>query len=627
MRKLFGWVALAATAGAALSPLGCGDSDSADDGGGSGAYCEKEPAGSTLNTKLGCDLRCPGDPGCKPTSDPTLFVGAAVEDVTPVVDYVVAFAPQNVGHNYFDPFGGDRCVKKGSCDLNDIKTCTAEDPMLCTWIAGFGSARPAIGNADPTTVRCAVLKQGNTKVGLCSIDVVGWFYNEIERTRELIASDYPDLDLDFLGVAAGHVHETQDTMGIWGPEDTASGVKKDYNALIRKKTAEALAKANAALEPVSAEFGATKVDGHIAVTDPAGHGTASFVSDTRDPVVLDDELRTIRFVATDGGNTVATLINFASHPEFAGEDNLLTSADYLHTLRESIEKGLTVKSGTGTELVKQDGFGGVAIYFNGALGGQVGPGNVVHTDFEGNPVPAGLERANNNGRMLSVYAHEAMTAGVTKMETPALGVRAREIYVDVHNTAYHVAIVQQLFDREGYFFDPNRELSDENFPAIRSQIFVVDIGPAELVSVPGELHAELLLATPDGKSALDAPYPFTPAPFKILNDKQSNPDCGADGVSRCDDGPPDIAQMDRDKIVDLARDPLAKFHWVIGLGQDEFGYVVPAYDYKLDPQNPYLEEASPGDHYEETNSVGPDVQSLTVDPILQLLRSPPVVKR
>lgn len=592
---------------------------------GSKPYCEQEPAGSAHNVEIACDQRCPGDPGCKPSDDATFYAGAASEDISPLVDHVVAFAPTSTKKHEFNPFAGDKCVKKGSCDLADVTKCAAVDPMKCTWIAGFGAGRAAEGNADPTSVRCAVLRRGNTKIGLCAVDAVGWFYNEVEKTRELIATDYPELELDFLAVAATHVHETQDTMGIWGPSDTASGVKDEYNALIRQKTAAALAKANAQLEPVQIQLGKSIVDGHIPGTDPGKHGTAAFVSDTRDPVVIDNELRVMRFVATDDQATVATLINFTSHPEFGGDENLLTSADFVHTLREGVEKGQEVTTPGGS--LKTPGFGGVAIFFNGPLGGQVGPGQVNHTDFEGNPVPEGLERAYNNGRLLAVYAHEALTVGVETLETAALGFRARELYVDVLNTGYHIALAQQLFHRDGYFFDKYKELGEDNIPAIRTQIAVIDVGPVELVGFPAELHAELLLATPDGKSALDPPYPFTPKPYFVLNDKATNPNCGTDGYSQCDDGPPAIEQMDRSKIIDLARDQKAKYRWAVGLMQDEIGYIVPDYDYKLDAQNPYLEEASPGDHYEETNSVGTNVQAQVVEPILQLLRSPPVVKR
>lgn len=622
MRRVLSWLGGVLALGAvALSP-GCSDDEELSSG--SQGFCEKQPAGSPDNAKIGCDRRCPGDPGCEPSGDTTLYAGAAVEDITPAVDYVIARAPQNAGKIEFDPLGGDKCVKKGSCDLGDVASCVEQDPMLCTWIAGFGAARPATGNADPSNVRCAVLRRGNTKIGLCSVDVIGWFYNEVEATRALVEEKYPDLDLDFLAVAAAHIHETQDTMGIWGPSDTQSGVKETYNALIREKTAAALAKADESSVAVHVELGATKVDGHIAGTDPGGHQTAAFVSDTRDPVVIDDELRVMRFTAADGGATVATLVNFTSHPEFAGDENMLTSSDYVHALRDGVEKGLKLETSTGS--LNRDGVGGVAIFFNGPLGGQVGPGEVNHTDPKGNPVPEGLERAYNNGRLLAVYAHEAL-AGAEKLETVPLGFRAREIYVEVVNSAYHVAIAQQLFKRDAFFFDPTLELGEGNLPSIKTELAVIDIGPAELVGFPGEIHAELLLATRDGKSALEAPYPFTPKPYFVLNDPATNPSCDVDGYSRCDDGPPAITEMKKDRVIDLSRDQNAKYRWAIGLMQDEIGYIVPSYDYKLDAQNPYFEDASPGEHYEETNSVGPNVEAHVVEPLLQLLKSPPVVQR
>ena len=43
---------------------------------------------------------------------------------------------------------------------------------------------------------------------------------------------------------------------------------------------------------------------------------------------------------------------------------------------------------------------------------------------------------------------------------------------------------------------------------------------------------------------------------------------------------------------------------VVGLANDEIGYIVPPSDFVLDEELPYLQEAE-GDHYEETNSLGP----------------------
>ena len=44
---------------------------------------------------------------------------------------------------------------------------------------------------------------------------------------------------------------------------------------------------------------------------------------------------------------------------------------------------------------------------------------------------------------------------------------------------------------------------------------------------------------------------------------------------------------------------------VVGLANDEIGYIVPKDDFVLHEELPYFQEAK-GDHYEDTNSVGPD---------------------
>jgi len=56
----------------------------------------------------------------------------------------------------------------------------------------------------------------------------------------------------------------------------------------------------------------------------------------------------------------------------------------------------------------------------------------------------------------------------------------------------------------------------------------------------------------------------------------------------------------------------------LGLAHDYFGYIVPSYNYALNPDNPYLTEAE-GDHYEETYSLGPDVERHVVHSILDLV--------
>jgi hypothetical protein len=62
----------------------------------------------------------------------------------------------------------------------------------------------------------------------------------------------------------------------------------------------------------------------------------------------------------------------------------------------------------------------------------------------------------------------------------------------------------------------------------------------------------------------------------------------------------------------------AEYNWIVGLGNDELGYFVPAYNYKLNETSPYLNEAD-GDHYEETNSLGPSAYPIIESEIQRLL--------
>jgi hypothetical protein len=78
-----------------------------------------------------------------------------------------------------------------------------------------------------------------------------------------------------------------------------------------------------------------------------------------------------------------------------------------------------------------------------------------------------------------------------------------------------------------------------------------------------------------------------------------------------------VAKMAAAGDLVLANDGV-EYPILLGLAHDFVGYIVPAYNYVLSTESPYLVEAD-GDHYEETYSLGPDVQRQLVDPILELV--------
>ena len=77
------------------------------------------------------------------------------------------------------------------------------------------------------------------------------------------------------------------------------------------------------------------------------------------------------------------------------------------------------------------------------------------------------------------------------------------------------------------------------------------------------------------------------------------------GLDRIDAGnpnPPDLAAAP--DSTPLKRVMPGEVVFLLGLGNDELGYMVPPYDYQLGTPE-YFDEAG-GDHYEETNSIGRD---------------------
>ena len=49
------------------------------------------------------------------------------------------------------------------------------------WLAGFQNGRPANSVHDDIWSRTVVLRQGDTTVALVSLDVVGFFYDDVEK--------------------------------------------------------------------------------------------------------------------------------------------------------------------------------------------------------------------------------------------------------------------------------------------------------------------------------------------------------------------------------------------------------------------------------------------------------------
>src|SRR5690242_3107743 len=120
------------------------------------------------------------------------------------------------------------------------------------YLAGFGHNRMASGIHDDLSVRCLALAEPSASVTLCSADLIGLFYADVEKIRELFAQDTPPGS--WLIVACTHVHEGPDTLGLWGPSAAQSGTDPVYLDWVEHRIASTAAAAVHSMRPARLEF-------------------------------------------------------------------------------------------------------------------------------------------------------------------------------------------------------------------------------------------------------------------------------------------------------------------------------------------------------------------------------------
>lgn len=511
---------------------------------------------------------CPGGADCPAPGDDVLYAGAGKVDITADLTNVDYQTVDVNGDGSFDPGAGDEFMdKNGDGVFNGV------------WIAGYGSARGASGVLNQQWARAIALRTNGTTLVLVAIDVVGYMKDDIDTARGYARE--MGVDFDHLLVSSTHTHEAPDTIGQWGPSPGVTGRDDAYNDRINRAIATAAKQAVDALQPAHIQYT------HFSVRDMDPIGVNRFVGDGRDPNILDDEARLIRLTpAADEATTIATLVNFAAHPEYGGSENQLLSSDYVHYLRDGIEHGVPAPSPMETDL---PGVGGVCVFFQGALGVQIGPARTTPLDFDGTTV---LDRRSAEttivlGTRLAQQALRALSdaSGVVTDETAALAYRNYNLKLKIQNTLFQLGNQLGVFSRTLYAYNPGRPASATNVPWLETEIAVLDIGRARIITAPGELDPMLFLGGKDGS--------YTPA--------------GAPVVDLTAENPPnlDLAPDDgylRQRATDAR--PSAEYVFLFGCAEDFFGYLVPEFDYQLGA-SPYITEA-PGSHYEEQNSLGPE---------------------
>ena len=432
------------------------------------------------------------------------------------------------------------------------------------YLAGFGNNRIATGKADDYWARAVVIEHGATKFAIVSIDVLGYYakanYYGLSEVQKLID---PKTGISEILLTSTHNHEAPDTIGPWGMNALRDGKYPKYLRFIDRQIAKAVMIAAKATAPARMKLGATdpRRSPSIAGMQTRTHG--------RPPDFFDDELRVMQFIEganRSRGRVIATLINWNTHPESMENKNTLMTSDFPHAVRDSVEKR----------------YGGTAIYISGDIGAVeiIGDSNTKPTDrarFDGKEFPLS---AKNNRPDYTIERTYAIGRDVAKAVFDALD---RGESSDVRAVELKKAVMRAPMDNQGYAFLAASGVLD-TLPAARpgepieieAPVYLVTIGDAQMVTTPGELFPEVFYGV----------------------DKNRRRDCPAADTARAAE--PGV----RDRMT-------KKYRFIIGLCPDEFGYIVPGYDYlapKADIARGLIEAKdackSKGvpDHYHETNS-------------------------
>jgi len=209
------------------------------------------------------------------------------------------------------------------------------DPLLPV-SGGMGPTRPATKKLGELTVRAVVLEQGAKKAAIVSVDALGFPSVLVQR----VAKRVKDIPLQNIVVGATHTHSGPDFYAFPDGKGGHTGDLK-YIDRVCDLMAEAINDAATHTRSSTVRVATGKVEGQVAYNYYA--------------IELYDPRAGILQFADAEGKTIATLVNYAIHPEVLGNEVGALSPDLIGPLCDRIESKV----------------GGMAIFMNGAQGGMI----------------------------------------------------------------------------------------------------------------------------------------------------------------------------------------------------------------------------------------------------------------
>ena len=323
------------------------------------------------------------------------------------------------------------------------KRVITPDPLLPV-SGGLGPTKPATEKQGDLMARAVVFQSGETSVAVVSLDLLGFPSVLCDRVRKKV----PRIPAKNIMIGSTHTHSAPDCYGFADGRGGHTGDLK-YMDLVCVKAAEAINDAIDAVKPARLKVATDEAKGKIAYNYYA-------------PDLYDRRMSVIQAVDVDD-KPMMTLVNYAIHPEVLGSGVGILSPDLIGPLCDRIE---------------EQG-GGAAIFMNGAQGGMITADN---RDL--NRPKDSVRGVWNDDRTWAeclrighTMADEALRiiGTVPVQVSPALFCGAVEIKFPVESPLLWAVVISSPLK---YSYNPDHSIS--------TQVNVVNIGNAQILTIPGE---------------------------------------------------------------------------------------------------------------------------------------------
>lgn len=307
------------------------------------------------------------------------------------------------------------------------------DPLLPV-SGGVGPSHPVTQRQGDLTVRALVFDQDGTRVAIVSSDFLGFPAVLGNEVRKNVKGIPPQNIL----IGATHTHSAPDCYGF---PDGKGGTARDANYLetVCARMAEAINEAVDQLQPAELKIATGEAKGKIAY-----NYYAEQLYDPRCHVIQ---------ALNSSGKPIATLVNYAIHPEVLGSEAGICSPDLVGPLYDRLaEKGA-----------------GIGLFMNSAQGGMVTADNRLP---EGKEARTWAE-CQRIGRLLADEALRIVEQA-PEQPSPRLFCASRPLTFPVDSPLMR-ALLKQLPGGPGTAAE-----------SITTRLNLVNIGNAQILTIPGE---------------------------------------------------------------------------------------------------------------------------------------------